>query len=279
MADGLGIIDEDSLNIFTDGSSFPNKKRAAGVGVWFVWVNDDGHEETHGYAPPGWEKATIDEMEIMACSVALQEAHFVFPDMSRFKKILIFSDSRYVVDNFFNAINIWPNRKWLKVNKMPVANIDLWKKLRKEVKKSTIPIAIEWVKAHKKNTHNRQADKLAKQSASLPVNKPLTKSETTSKWSDRSTKRGCILMLGQDIKIRIISRKYIRIAKTTEYRYEVVDPRDRFFKDIDFIYCDEDLSRNQCYTVLLNKDQNKPYIAEIIEELDYSDYKYDKGAP
>ena len=66
MAKGLGIIDEEALNIFTDGSSFPLLKRAAGVGIHMVWVNDKGHEETEDYAPPGWEEATIDEMEIMA---------------------------------------------------------------------------------------------------------------------------------------------------------------------------------------------------------------------
>jgi ribonuclease HI len=55
MANGQGIIDEYALNIFTDGSSYPNKKRAAGVGVRFVWVNDTGEEETEDYTPVGWE--------------------------------------------------------------------------------------------------------------------------------------------------------------------------------------------------------------------------------
>ena len=37
-----GIHDEEALNIYTDGSSFPGKKRAAGVGVVLMWVNEAG---------------------------------------------------------------------------------------------------------------------------------------------------------------------------------------------------------------------------------------------
>lgn len=274
MANKLGIIDEEALNIYTDGSSFPNKKRAAGVGIWFVWVNDEGNEETEGYAPPGWESATIDEMEIKACAIAVHEATRIFENLSSFKRILIFSDSNYVVNNYFSAINVWPKTKWLKANKMPVANIELWKELKKKVSKCPIRVDIEWVKAHKKNLHNREADKLAKKSASLPLNNPISVSETTRKWSARKTKRGCIQMLGQETCIRIISRKFINKVKTNEYRYEIIDSSDKNFMDIDFIYCKTNFSRNKCFKVLFNTDQSTPYIIEVIEELDPADYKY-----
>jgi len=274
LANGLGIIDEEALNIFTDGSSFPNKKRAAGVGIWFVWVNNKGNEETEGYAPPGWKSATIDEMEIKACAIAVQEAIRLFENLSSFKRILIFSDSNYVVNNYIFAMNVWPKTKWLKTNKMPVANIELWKELKKEVTKCPIRVDMEWVKAHKKNLHNREADKLAKRSASLPINKPISVSETTHKWSTRKTKRGCIPLLGQETCIRIISREYINKAKTNEYRYEIIDPSDKNFMDVDFVYSKTNFSRNKCFKVLFNKELTKPYIVEVIEELNPADYKY-----
>ena len=274
MSSGLGIIDEDALNIFTDGSSYPNKQRAAGVGVHLVWVNEDGHEETSDYASTGWEKATIDEMEIEACIVALIEARHLFNDLRRFKKILIFSDSSYVVNNYFKAMNVWPNQRWLGANKMPVANIDIWKRLRKEVNNCAIRVDVEWVKGHKSNLHNRAADKLAKQSASMPFNKPLSSSETTKKWSDRKTIRGCVPMDGRETKIRIVSREHVKKAKTNKYRYEVIDPDDDSFKDVDFVYCDEYLSRNKCYQIRFCSEQNKPFIVNVICELDSSEYKY-----
>jgi len=135
LTSGLGIIDEGALNIFTDGSSYPRKQRAAGVGVCLVWVNEAGDEVFEEYAPPGWQKATIDEMEIEACTVGLQEANRFLKEKNQFKRVLLFSDSRYVVDNYFKAMNIWPKTRWMGANGMPVENIDLWKRLRKAVNK------------------------------------------------------------------------------------------------------------------------------------------------
>jgi ribonuclease HI len=274
MTTGLGIPDEYALNIYTDGSSYPNKQRAAGVGVRFVWMNESGAEEIADYAPVGWQKATVDEMEIEACTVALKEAQRLFEDMSRFRRVVIFSDSLYVTENFVKATNVWPTRAWRGANGFPVENIDLWKRLRKEVKACSIRVHVEWVKGHKSNVHNRAADKLAKQSASMPFNKPLSISETTRKWSDRKTKRGCISITGQEIKIRIISREYKKHAKVYEYRYEVIDPTDKAFRDLDFVRYSQGLSRNKCFLVRLNANQDNPCIEEVIGELDPKDYKY-----
>lgn len=218
MDNGRGIIDEDALNIFTDGSSFPLEKRAAGVGIRFVWVNAQGDEQTDDYAPPGWSSATSDEMEIRAVTDGLIEAKRFFRDLARFERILVFSDSRYVVDNFSKAMNVWPKRRWRGSNEMPVANIDLWKGLRKAVKNTGIRVDVEWVKGHKSNLHNKAADRLAKKSASAPINQPFTTSETTRKWSARTTSRGCVVPRGQLIKIRVISRKYVKGARIGEYR-------------------------------------------------------------
>lgn len=274
MATGLGIPDEDALNIYTDGSSYPNKQRAAGVGIRFVWMNESGNEETEDYAPVGWQKATVDEMEIKACTAALKEARRLFKDMSRFMGVVIFSDSLYVTGNFVKAMNVWPKRAWRGANDVPVENIELWKRLRKEVNACPIRVKVEWVKGHKSNVHNRAADKLAKKSASMPFNKPLSISETTRKWSDRKTKRGCVPVAGQEIKIRIISREYKKHAKVYEYRYEVIDPADKSYRDVDFVRCGQGLSRNKCFLVRLNSDQNNPCIEELIKELDPKGYKY-----
>jgi ribonuclease HI len=274
MSSGLGILDEDALNIYTDGSSYPNKKRAAGVGVRYVWVNEAGDEEIEDYCPVGWEKATIDEMEIEACIVALREARRLFEDMSRFERVLVFSDSMYVADNFPKAISVWPKRAWRGANGRPVENIDQWKRLRKEVDACPFRVAVEWVKAHKSNVHNRAANKLAKRSAEMPFNKPLSVSETTKKWSSRKTKRGGIPITGQEAKIRIISREDKRHDKAHEYRYEVIDPNDPNYKDIDFVRSRESLSRNKCYSVRFNENPADPRIEAVLEELDAADYKY-----
>lgn len=164
-------------------------------------------------------------------------------------------------------------KKWLKSNKGPVANIVLWKELSKEVHKCPLPVKIEWVKAHKSNIHNNAADKLAKKSAAKPFNKPFSQSATTKKWSPHSTKRGSIEMYAQEIIIRIISRKFIPQRGSSEYRYEVIDSDNKFFQYIDFIYCNKNLSRNKCYEVRFNNNQEIPEIDEVIAEIDCSKYK------
>ena len=274
MAKGLGIIDEDALNIFTDGSSYPLKKRASGVGIRFVWVNDGGHEETDDYAPLGWSSATSDEVEIKAVTLGLIEARRLFGEFVQFKRILVFSDSQYVVDNFSKAVNVWPKKRWCGASGMPVENIELWKGLRRAVNNIPIRVDLEWVKAHKSNPHNRAADKLAKKSASTPLNRPFSVSATTRKWSDRKTRRGSIQPRGQVIRVRIVSREYKRKAKTTEYRYEAIDQDDPNFKDVDFAYCETNLSRNRCYLVRLNSDASSVTFVEVIEELHCAEYKY-----
>jgi ribonuclease HI len=269
---GAGIHDEYALNIYTDGSSFPAKQRAAGVGAYFLWVDEDGHAQTHGYSPTGWTSATIDEMEIVACTIGLAEADQLFPDMSRFKKIIIFSDSTYVTNNFSYAMNVWPARGWKKTNGTHVENIDLWKRLRKAVYACPVRVEVKWVKAHKANLHNRAADNLAKQSAAKPFNRPLSINQTTRKWSPRKTKRGSIPIQGQEIKIRIIGTEYKRRDKTFEYRYEAIDPASASFQDLDLIRHDQILSRNKCFLVRLNADPKNPRIEEVITELNPDDY-------
>ncbi len=269
-----GIHDEEALNIYVDGSSFPSRKRAAGVGVVLMWVDAAGNPQTSEHAPTGYQSATIDEMEIQACTVGLQEARRVFPDLGRFKKVLLFSDSKYVTENFVKAMNVWPKKGWRGANGTPVENIDLWKGLRKEVNACPVRVDVRWVKGHKSNLYNRAADRLAKQSAAMPFNKALSISQTTRKWSDRKTQRGSVVFDGRLVRIRIISTEYKKYAREYEYRFEVIDSDDMSYKEVDFARYKNILSRNRCLLVRLNSDPNHPRIEEVIEELDPDDYRY-----
>ena len=125
-------------------------------------MNASGDEEYEEFTSFGWQSATIDEMEIEACIFGLREVNKLRLDWDSFSRVLLFSDSRYVVDNFFRAMKVWPKKKWLGSNDMPVKNIDLWKRLRREVNKCPMRVDVEWVKGHKSSKYNRLADKLAK---------------------------------------------------------------------------------------------------------------------
>lgn len=179
----------------------------------------------------------------------------------------------YVKDNFVKAMNIWPKQAWKGVRGDRVENVELWKRLRKVVQTFPIRVDVKWVKGHKTSVHNKVADKLAKQSAGMPFNKPLSVSNTARKWSDRKTVRGCVPVRGQQVKIRIVSTEF-KSRDEYEYRYEVIDRNDACFKFVDFVRFDQPLSRHKCFLVRLSAEQSRPRIEEILEQLDPVQYKY-----
>jgi hypothetical protein len=113
-----------------------------------------------------------------------------------------------------------------------------------------------------------------KKSAAMPFNKPLSVGQTTRKWSDRKTQRGCVTFDGRAVKIRIISTKYDKYAREYEYRFEVIDREDPSYKGVDFVWYKDLLSRNKCLLVRLNSDQGHPGIDQVLEELNPDDYRY-----
>jgi hypothetical protein len=162
----------------------------------------------------------------------------------------------------------------LRANGSPVKNIDLWKRLRKEVNGFSLRVDARWVKGHKANQYNKAADKLAKQSAAMPFKKPLSVSQTTRKWSSQKTQRGSVSFDGRDLRIRIVSTKYQKHAREYEYRFEVIDREDSAFGCLDFAWHKHLLSRNKCLFVRLNADPSHPSFDQVLEELDPSEYRY-----
>lgn len=58
-------LDENALNIFTDGSSLSNPRKG-GVGVRFITIDDNGNEKVYDYTPLGYKGATNNQMELKA---------------------------------------------------------------------------------------------------------------------------------------------------------------------------------------------------------------------
>ncbi len=83
------------------------------------------------------------------------------PDIS---KINILADSKYVVEGSNKYLDIWKQNNWLRQDRQPVANQDLWKKidnLLEEYRAKNIPVVLDWVKAHNGEHGNEIADKYA----------------------------------------------------------------------------------------------------------------------
>lgn len=92
MANGLGIPDEEALNIYTDSSCFPKEN----------WVGGAGHEVTHSFSSPGWQSAISPAMELIALKIGLEEANLLFPELSHFNLVQIYSESKQITAFFKN---------------------------------------------------------------------------------------------------------------------------------------------------------------------------------
>lgn len=132
------------IKVWVDGACFPNP----GKGGW-AWTCLDGREDS------GNSNYTTNQiMELTATIKAIESL------CSENKKLLIFSDSLYVINGATRWYKSWITNGWKNSKKQPVANQDLWIKLLYLLKK-TDGTSFQWVKGHSGNQGNEEADRLA----------------------------------------------------------------------------------------------------------------------
>lgn len=256
---------ENALNIFTDGSSL-SSPRTGGIGVRFVIIDSSGQEQIQDFDFIGYKNATNNQMELHACIVALKEAMKLdLPPTVR--KVVIQTDSRYVVDNYKKAMFQWPNTRWCTYSGRPVLNADLWKDLVKCFQKIGMFVEIKWVKGHSRSEHNRAVDKLARASAKVPFNKPLTNVSVRRKKTNKSVDVGCVEMTGQRITIRIITSEPLKVHRLWKYKYEVISKHSKYRGNVDFIFSEHFLSTGHTYHVRFNSDTSNPRIEKYFREI------------
>jgi ribonuclease HI len=262
------MIQEDALNIFTDGSCLPSPRRG-GVGIHFVTVNEVGDEVIENLSVPGYRGETNNRMELQACITSLEASlHRDLP--SKIRRVIISSDSTYVIIHYKSAMFRWPHTKWMRTNGEPVLNADLWKKLVRlilKLQRLRLRVEFHWVKGHAKDPHNKAADKLAKQSAKNASNPPMAVVKVRRKKTQKSLEQGSVKMHGQRILIRVITDEYLKIQKINRYRYEVISPTSKYFGNVDIALSGLLLSAGHTYEVTFNKNQNNPRITRLIAEV------------
>lgn len=264
-------MDEVALNIFTDGSSY-SKPRAGGAGVRFVFVDQSGKEIIEDFPSIGYSGVTNNQMELQACIDALKQA-LKHNDISQFSRIIIYTDSSYVVDNYKTAIHVWSNswnkNKWQTRHGTPVLNAELWKELlkysRKIYQKFQKGVEIEWIKGHSKNEHNKAADKLAKQAAKASSRRKISIVKVRRKKFEEVD--GAPEMLGQRMSIYIITDERLKVQRIFKYKYQVVSRKSPYFKMIGLVYSEEMLQAGHSYSVRFNFNNKNPRIAKVFREL------------
>lgn len=134
------------VDIYTDGACSGNP----GPGGWGAIILYRGIEkELSG----GELKTTNNRMELTAVITALTA-------LNEPCEVTLYSDSKYITD----ALNLgwaksWKKNKWIKSDKKPALNTDLWEQLLGlcEIHKVT-PV---WVRGHNGHEYNERCDRLA----------------------------------------------------------------------------------------------------------------------
>ncbi len=134
------------VDIYTDGACSGNPG-PGGYGV--VLVYGENEKELSGSCPD----TTNNRMELTAAIIGLRALKVPC-------EVTLTSDSKYLCD----AINLgwarsWKSRGWVKSDKSPALNSDLWEQLLAllEVHKVTFV----WVRGHNGHPYNERCDRLA----------------------------------------------------------------------------------------------------------------------
>jgi ribonuclease HI len=123
LLDAAGRRRSPATIVYIDGSSLSSPRRG-GVGILFITEGLDGHWLETPYDVPGFTGATNNQMELQACIEALNAlARGRAPlDVTRYRKVVFWTDSQYLVDGYASARFSWPRTRWLTRDGNPVAN-------------------------------------------------------------------------------------------------------------------------------------------------------------
>lgn len=160
------VVDLRAHNIYIDGSCFLQFGRKSGFAGILEYPIDAGLENEEIFKK-GYFVSTNNRMELMACIEAFK---FISKTELNSTRIIIYSDSQYVVGNQYNVFN-WRSN-WTKQDGSDVRNIDLWKKFLIEKGKLKKNVQLEYIKG-KSTPLAEEVDKLAKSAARRPLYKDL----------------------------------------------------------------------------------------------------------
>ena len=72
----------------------------------------------------------------------------------------LWSDSKYVIDGLSKGwARSWQGRGWVKSDKKPALNVDLWEQLLQLIAQHELHY--HWVKGHAENEYNNRCDEMA----------------------------------------------------------------------------------------------------------------------
>ncbi len=135
-----------TVTLYTDGACSGNP----GPGGWGAILMYGRHKkELSG----GEASTTNNRMELTAVIRGLEA-------LTEPCVVDLWSDSKYVIDALDKGwAKSWRARGWVKGDKKPALNPDLWERLLELCERHTV--RLHWVKGHAENPHNNRCDEMA----------------------------------------------------------------------------------------------------------------------
>ncbi len=135
-----------TVTLYTDGACSGNP----GPGGWGAILEFEGHEkELSG----GEDSTTNNRMELTAVIRGLEA-------LKEPCAVELYSDSKYVIDALEKGwAKGWKKRGWVKPDKKPALNPDLWERLLELT--DVHQVRCHWVKGHADNPKNNRCDAMA----------------------------------------------------------------------------------------------------------------------
>jgi ribonuclease HI len=138
---------KNSVTIYTDGACRGNP----GPGGWGVSLRYNGSIKNLYGAEA---ETTNNRMELMAAIVGLES-------LTRPCNVIVYTDSKYVLEGITSWMVNWKSRGWKTATKKPVKNVELWQRL--DAATDSHDISWQWIKGHTGDEGNEMADALANQ--------------------------------------------------------------------------------------------------------------------
>ena len=135
-----------TVTVFTDGACSGNP----GPGGWAAILQYGGAEKV---LSGGAADTTNNRMELLGVISALEA-------LKEPCRVELYSDSKYVIDALQKRwVWGWKAKGWIKSDKKPALNRDLWERLLPLVEKHEM--VYHWIKGHAETEENNRCDQLA----------------------------------------------------------------------------------------------------------------------
>ena len=138
------------VDIYSDGACLKNP----GPGGWCAVLTYNGTEKI---LSGGEAYTTNNKMELTAVISGLEA-------LKEPCEVSVYTDSRYVTDGISLGWAVkWQKNNWIKSDKKPALNIDLWERLLNVLDKHEVNFI--WIKGHSGHEYNELCDLTAKKEA------------------------------------------------------------------------------------------------------------------